>query len=194
MARSFRIDGEEYVVASAREEAELGRGYRRLRPAEAIALVRQWQYADDVGLLSRLRDELRSSSSSTLSAGRRSDLVADMIVEELAEGSLGTIALFRRIGPRPAVIFDNVDEAVPLTELADDAAEEDPWHHIEIELIDEDDEPVPGIAVQVSLPDGRTRGGTTDDFGLLRIESISKEGGCRIRFPGLRADAVEHVR
>lgn len=194
MARSFRIDGDEYVVASVRDEAELGRGFRRLRSAEAIALVRQWQYADDVGLLSRLRDELRSSSSSSLSAGRRSDLIADMIVEELAEGSMGTIALYRRIGPRPSVIFDNVDEAVPLAELLDDAAEEDPWHHIEIELIDEDDEPVPGIAVQVALPDGRSRGGMTDDFGLLRIDSISTEGGCRIRFPGLRADAIEHVR
>lgn len=194
MARSFRIDGEEYVVAPTREEAELGRSYRRLRPAEAIALVRQWQYADDEGLLLRLRDELRASTGTSLTSARRSDLVADMIVEELAEGSMGTIALYRRIGPRPSVIFDNVDEAVPLAELVDDAAEEDPWHHIEIELIDEDDEPVPGIAVQVALPDGRSRGGMTDDFGLLRIDSISTEGGCRIRFPGLRAGAIEHVR
>ena len=193
-ARSFRIDGEEYVVASVRDEAELGRGFRRLRPAEAIALVRQWQYADDTGLLARLRDELGSSSSSSLTAARRSDFVADMIVEELAEGSLGTIALYRRIGPRPALVFDNVDEAVSLSDLADEIAEEDPWHFIEIELIDEDDEPVPGIAVQVALPDGRSRGGQSDDFGLVRIESISTEGGCRIRFPGLRADAVEHVR
>jgi hypothetical protein len=192
-ARSFRIDGEEYVVAAVRDEAELGRGFRRLRPAEAIGLVRQWQYADEIGLLARLRDELRSSTGATLSAGRRIDLVADMIVEELAQGGMGTIALYRRVGPRPAVI-NVVDEAVDLAELAEEPVEDDPWHFIEIELIDEDDEPVPGIAVRVSLPDGRSDGGTTDDFGLLRLESISKEGGCRIRFPGLRPEAIEHVR
>ncbi|MCA9705264.1 MAG: hypothetical protein KDK70_05385 [Myxococcales bacterium] len=192
--RSFRIDGEEYVVASVRDQERLGRGYRRLRPTEAIALMRQWQYADELGLLSRLRDELRSSSSATLSSSRRIDLIADMIVDELAQGTMGSIALYRRLTPRPAVVTDVPEEAVPLADLTDEPIEEDPWHFIEIELIDEDDAPVPGITVQVSLPDGRGRTGLTDDFGLLRIESIVKEGDCRIRFPGLRPDAVEHVR
>lgn len=61
---------------------------------------------------------------------------------------------------------------------------------IEIELIDEDDNPVPSERYEVELPDGSVARGTLDHRGFARIEGI-EPGTCRISFPDLDQDAWE---
>jgi type VI secretion system secreted protein VgrG len=59
---------------------------------------------------------------------------------------------------------------------------------IEIELVDEEDQPVAGEKYEITLPDERVAKGTTDQNGLARIESIDP-GTCKITFPKLDKDA-----
>jgi type VI secretion system secreted protein VgrG len=56
---------------------------------------------------------------------------------------------------------------------------------IEIKLVDEDGEPVPGEAYRVTLPDGETVAeGTLDDKGYARVEGF-EPGQCQVTFPNL---------
>ena len=60
---------------------------------------------------------------------------------------------------------------------------------IEIKLVDEEGQPVPGEKYRVTLPDGETVAeGTLDDKGFARIEGIDP-GTCRITFPLLDSSA-----
>jgi type VI secretion system secreted protein VgrG len=67
--------------------------------------------------------------------------------------------------------------------------EEKSW--IEIELVDEEGEPVPGERYRITLPDGETVAtGTTDQNGMARVSGIDP-GTCKITFPDLDKDAWE---
>jgi type VI secretion system secreted protein VgrG len=59
---------------------------------------------------------------------------------------------------------------------------------IEIELVDEAGEPVPGEKYELTLPDGTKTGGTLDSKGLARVEGIDP-GTCQVTFPNLDKDA-----
>ena len=62
---------------------------------------------------------------------------------------------------------------------------------IEIELVDEDKNPVPGEKYRITLPDGETVAeGTLDDKGSTRVDGIDP-GTCKITFPELDKDAWE---
>jgi len=62
---------------------------------------------------------------------------------------------------------------------------------IEIKLVDEEKNPVPGEAYKVILPDGETVAtGSLDEKGFARIEGIDP-GTCKITFPNLDKDAWE---
>ena len=64
---------------------------------------------------------------------------------------------------------------------------------IEIELLDEDDNPVPGKRYEVTLPDGQTlASGTLDEKGFARVEGIDP-GQCQITFPELHKEAWERA-
>lgn len=61
--------------------------------------------------------------------------------------------------------------------------EECSW--IEIELLDEADQPVPGESYKVTLPDGQTVAeGTLDQNGFARVDGIDP-GSCKVTFPNL---------
>jgi len=68
----------------------------------------------------------------------------------------------------------------------DESSAEKSW--IEIELLDEDDNPVPGEKYQIELPDGSVAQGTLDENGFARVERI-ESGDCKITFPNLDKDA-----
>ena len=61
---------------------------------------------------------------------------------------------------------------------------------IEIELVDEADQPVAGERYKVTLPDGSVAEGTLDEKGLAKIKEI-EPGSCKITFPDLDKDAWE---
>jgi len=62
---------------------------------------------------------------------------------------------------------------------------------IEIELVDEEGNPVPGEPYKITLPDGRTiASGTLDDKGFARVDGIDP-GTCKVTFPRLDKDAWE---
>ncbi|MGA3242376.1 MAG: hypothetical protein ABSG03_39525 [Bryobacteraceae bacterium] len=71
-------------------------------------------------------------------------------------------------------------------------AQNNPKTWIAIELIGEDDKPIPGIAYRILLTDGTTRDGSLDGEGSARIDGIDP-GTCMVTFPGLDQDAWEGI-
>lgn len=63
---------------------------------------------------------------------------------------------------------------------------------IEIELVDEEDKPIPGERYRIKLPDGSLREGTLDAGGLARVQGILP-GTCQVSFPALDEDAWSPV-
>ncbi len=63
---------------------------------------------------------------------------------------------------------------------------------IEIEMVGEDDSPIPGEAYRITLPDGTVAEGTLDDKGLARVDGIDP-GNCQITFPNLDQDAWQKI-
>jgi type VI secretion system secreted protein VgrG len=63
---------------------------------------------------------------------------------------------------------------------------------IEIELVDEEKNPVPGEKYKITLPDGKVAQGTLDNEGFARVEGI-EPGTCQIAFPNLDKDAWEKI-
>jgi type VI secretion system secreted protein VgrG len=72
-----------------------------------------------------------------------------------------------------------------------------PWHNpndpnnkkkdawIEVELVDEDDNPVPGQEYRITLPDGKTIAeGTLNEEGKAKVTNIDP-GTCKVTFPKL---------
>ena len=78
-----------------------------------------------------------------------------------------------------------------------DDEEEEPvelkW--IEIELVGEDDKPIPGERYEIEMPDGTVKKGTLDQNGWVRVEGIDPEQGtqCKISFPELDEEAWELI-
>ncbi|MCX5883904.1 MAG: carboxypeptidase-like regulatory domain-containing protein, partial [Deltaproteobacteria bacterium] len=72
---------------------------------------------------------------------------------------------------------------------AEEKSEKKSW--IEIELVDEDGNPVPGEKYRVTLPDNKTVAtGTLDKKGYAKVAGIDP-GTCKITFPNLDKEAWE---
>lgn len=67
-----------------------------------------------------------------------------------------------------------------------------PTHWVEIQLVGEDGEGIPGQRYRIVAPDGVEWSGYTDSLGLARINRIP-EGTCQISFPDLDAEAWEPI-
>jgi len=59
---------------------------------------------------------------------------------------------------------------------------------IEVQLIGEDDSPIPNEAYELRLPGGELISGTLDGQGSVRLDGIPP-GTCRVSFPNLDKDA-----
>lgn len=65
----------------------------------------------------------------------------------------------------------------------DDPENKDKKNWIEIELLDQDNKPVPGEPYRITLPDGQTLAeGTLDEKGFARVDGIDP-GTCKVTFP-----------
>jgi hypothetical protein len=63
---------------------------------------------------------------------------------------------------------------------------------IELQLIGEDDKPMPNESYAIELPGGKIVSGTLDAQGTARMSSIAG-GTCKVSFPGLDKDAWTSV-
>jgi type VI secretion system secreted protein VgrG len=68
----------------------------------------------------------------------------------------------------------------------------DKTHWIEILLVDDAGQPVPGESLEIKCPDGTVATRTTDDKGLARVDFLDA-GSCDITFVNLDKEAVEAV-
>lgn len=64
---------------------------------------------------------------------------------------------------------------------------------LEIELVGEDDQPLPWEEYRVRLPDGQEVGGYLDAEGYARLENLTTSGNCMVSFPALDRDAWESI-
>jgi type VI secretion system secreted protein VgrG len=64
-------------------------------------------------------------------------------------------------------------------------------HWIEVELVDEEGEPIPSERFEVTLPDGSVASGTLGQDGVGRVDGIPDPGSCKINFPHLDRSAWE---
>ena len=72
----------------------------------------------------------------------------------------------------------------------EEAEKEGKTSWIEIELVGENDEPIPGEKYKITLPDGSVAEGTLDEKGFAREEGFEM-GTCKICFPELDEEAWE---
>ena len=72
----------------------------------------------------------------------------------------------------------------------EEAEQKKSW--IEIELVGEDDEPIPGVRYEIALPDDTVSSGTLDEKGSARVEGF-EPGSCKVTFPELDQDAWEKL-
>jgi hypothetical protein len=64
---------------------------------------------------------------------------------------------------------------------------------IEIELVGEDDSPVPWEEYRLVAADGSSFKGYLDDEGFARIDGLTQSGTCKISFPALDKEAWQFV-
>jgi hypothetical protein len=62
-------------------------------------------------------------------------------------------------------------------------------HAIEIAVVNALDQPAVGVFYQLVQPDGRTRTGTTDGAGMIKIDDIEQPGDCQLTFPDVDRQA-----
>jgi hypothetical protein len=67
------------------------------------------------------------------------------------------------------------------------AEKEEKSSWVEIELVDDNDEPVPGARYRVTLPDGSVDEGTLDARGFARVAGF-EPGECKVEFPDFDAE------
>ena len=69
-----------------------------------------------------------------------------------------------------------------------------PVHWIEIELVDEANQPVPGEKYEITMPDKTVKEGTLDEKGWARVDGIKDPGQCKITFPNLDKEAWDFIK
>jgi hypothetical protein len=78
----------------------------------------------------------------------------------------------------------------PTEEEKEDKKDELSW--IEIELVDEEDKPVPGKTYKITLSDNSVIEGTLDGEGFARHDGIPK-GTCKVTFPEFDKNTWEKI-
>ena len=169
-ARVFRFEGSRLRIATARQWMALrdfgDSRYEAMDQASALAAMRriaQW--------LELVPDERRAIEQAL-------PWVPDTRQAQLHQGIV-LLRIVARISARDTV--QTVQAATP-SQLAGRKKDEE-LHWIEIELIDDTDQPVPDEAYTVELPDGSVRSGRLDKDGRALIDGIRVGGQCQVCFP-----------
>jgi hypothetical protein len=94
--------------------------------------------------------------------------------------------------PETEIVADNGPGGKMAKEKIQEREEEKTTSWIEIELVGEDNEGIPGETYRITLPDDSVAEGTLDEKGLARVEGFEK-GTCKVCFPNLDKEAWEKI-
>lgn len=154
---------------------------------------------DDVpvasAFLARLMADERDAYVLRLLASELDWRPGDDIVARLAGALVAGRLVLTRPGAQPGPEIGPAGEEEERARRGDDdsftALESGPpTHWIEIQLVGEDGEGIPGQRYRIVAPDGVEWSGYTDSLGIARVSRIPG-GTCQISFPDLDADAWE---
>lgn len=104
----------------------------------------------------------------------------DQLIERMLKRFETRAALVRE--PWPEYRREHVTEEIDPSEFSSEELE---W--IEIQLVDQDDKPVPNVAYRIELTDKRVRTGVTNMNGVIRYDRIPG-GTCKFSFTKLDKD------
>ncbi|NTV37814.1 MAG: hypothetical protein HGA82_01245, partial [Anaerolineales bacterium] len=97
--------------------------------------------------------------------------------------------------PQPGNAYQPLSTALdPATRQAVITDQPPPVHWIEIELVDEANQPVPGEKYEITMPDQTVKEGTLDEKGWARVDGIKDPGQCKITFPNLDKEAWDFIK
>jgi hypothetical protein len=158
----------------------LFRGTRLSGRAVALELV--GAFRDDPVAMRELRVMAAERHPSVDVSLLRDEEVLELVARTIAAGQLVVEAFDAELVESPT------GPDVTLPEPQEAVVDVRPTDWIAIELIGEDDQPIPGERYRVELPDGTVREGALDAKGKARIDGIPP-GQCKISFPRLDKDA-----
>jgi hypothetical protein len=169
------IDGTYYVGSWS----EQGDEHLEVLPAfEAEAVVRAWA-ACPFG-----RDGLRQALLELDAAGAGARGLLDRARELLADGHLRVLRgppLARGVGAAPA------ESAAKPAEAPSEIV-----HWIQVTVVDDEDRPVPNVAIELVLPDESVIRTQTSPFGVVHLPSVPA-GKCSLSLPDLDGKAWARV-
>ena len=174
-------------------EVVQGRSFSRIAALEMEApghsLIHGWEHSREAMVFLR---QLRGQFGGSVWQSETDAVLFKWFRGLVASGNIEV----RRIDPNARL---SPEEAVMLA--AQGVAEGEPYvppprppkevllHWIEIELVGEDDEPIPDEAYEIILPDGGRVSGTLNGEGFARVADIAEPGTCKVCFPALDGKA-----
>lgn len=174
-----------WVVHRSEADAKEYESYTKVSALLAQSKVSDWLTGIGGADLRTLAENLLGwSSTAPRSSTSDADLI-EVLRRELDEQH-GTLVILEE----PALLmhppFIEKDEE---PEIAEEPEEN---HWIDIRLVDEEGEPVPGVEFEIKLPDGRKRRGVTNAHGVVYFSGL-EAGECEFSFIGLDQDAWDFV-
>lgn len=137
---------------------------------------------------------INSGPGSPAGSGKAGKAVAPTAPDEALEADVADPGEVEEIKREQREMKKGKYGAVPVPPFkpSDDEDEDKETSWIEIELVGEDDEPIPGQKYEVTLPDGTVASGSTDQNGYARVEGFDP-GSCKVSFPDLDEEAWEKI-
>ncbi len=170
--------------------------FSRLFPSSSSA----WSTAEPVPgfVLSDVREHTRGSETRRalcelmgLPSTTPPDHVFESVVAGLESGTLRFELL--TFGGATASVSATGPDSRQLRDLAEPVEEIRQRYRILIELIDEDELPVPQVAYRVIDGDGREHEGRLDDDGRAEVLGLRSDAPCKVSFPDLDGDAWDYI-
>ena len=176
---SFRGYGETVHVVRKADLAHT-RNATKLAPPEAAFFVATLP-ATTLGIDRLLRADLVSVIAALDGlSGPAEHLPTEQLKARVADAlARERLIAFRTANP---TVVENFEKVEPLGPSEDDST----W--IEIELVDQDKEPIANERYVIETSDGRKITGTTNASGKAREEGV-KPGDCKVSFPDLEASS-----
>jgi hypothetical protein len=178
MAWLLRKGPWEWTIQDSSEEADPLSLKTFSNTGSALSFLRDLQ--GDPFSMSVLRDLVverhRASDLSNLDDKR----LLEMVAWELESGRLRVAEVFRLLslgGRAQAPVESDVGDA-PFAPPPPPPKDEKTWVTFEV-LDNETGKPVPGVTLEIKLPDGTTKKSKTDGSGLIEIKNITS-GSCSI--------------